>query len=86
MNVKTHGLRKGELVTIAAGSGVGKSSFCRHIALDLLNTSIKLFKINIDNNYNFTFIEFYGTFEAMGYIPNNLRESINFKTEFLLLL
>jgi twinkle protein len=36
LNVKTHGLRKGELVTITAGSGVGKSSFCRHLALDLL--------------------------------------------------
>jgi twinkle protein len=36
LNIKTHGLRKGELVTVTAGSGVGKSSFCRHIALDLL--------------------------------------------------
>ena len=36
LNTKTHGLRKGELVTITAGSGVGKSSFCRHIALHLL--------------------------------------------------
>jgi twinkle protein len=36
LNIKTHGLRKGELVTVTAGSGVGKSSFCRHIALHLL--------------------------------------------------
>jgi len=36
LNIKTHGLRKGELVTITAGSGVGKSSFCRHVALDLI--------------------------------------------------
>jgi len=36
LNIKTHGLRKGELVTITAGSGVGKSSFCRHVALHLL--------------------------------------------------
>jgi len=36
LNKKTHGLRKGELVTITAGSGVGKSSFCRHVALHLL--------------------------------------------------
>jgi twinkle protein len=36
LNQKTHGLRKGELVTITAGSGVGKSSFCRHVALHLL--------------------------------------------------
>ena len=36
LNAKTHGLRKGELVTVTAGSGVGKSSFCRHVALSLL--------------------------------------------------
>ena len=36
LNTKTHGLRKGELVTVTAGSGVGKSSFCRHVALSLL--------------------------------------------------
>ena len=36
LNIKTHGLRKGELTTITAGTGVGKSSFCRHVALDLL--------------------------------------------------
>ena len=36
LNDKTHGLRKGELTTITAGTGVGKSSFCRHVALDLL--------------------------------------------------
>ena len=36
LNIKTHGLRKGELVTITAGTGIGKSSFCRHVALHLL--------------------------------------------------
>lgn len=39
LNIKTHGLRKGELVTITAGSGVGKSSFCRHVALQLLKNN-----------------------------------------------
>lgn len=33
---KTGGIRKGELVTITAGSGIGKSLFCREIAHDLL--------------------------------------------------
>ena len=36
LNVKTHGLRKAELVTVTAGSGIGKSSFCRHVALHLV--------------------------------------------------
>jgi len=32
-----HGIRYGELVTITAGSGIGKSSFCRELATSLLN-------------------------------------------------
>ena len=31
-----HGIRYGELVTITAGSGIGKSSFCRQLATSLL--------------------------------------------------
>ena len=31
-----HGIRKGELCTITAGSGIGKSSFCRELATSLL--------------------------------------------------
>jgi twinkle protein len=34
---KLHGIRAGELVCITAGSGVGKSSFCRELATHLLN-------------------------------------------------
>lgn len=33
---KLHGIRYGELVTITAGSGIGKSSFCRELAVHLL--------------------------------------------------
>lgn len=33
---KLHGIRYGELVTITAGSGIGKSSFCRQLATSLL--------------------------------------------------
>lgn len=33
---KTGGIRKGELVTITAGSGIGKSLFCREIAYKLM--------------------------------------------------
>ena len=31
VNEMTHGLRQGELVTITAGSGIGKSQFCREL-------------------------------------------------------
>jgi twinkle protein len=34
---KLHGIRYGELVTITAGSGIGKSSVCRDLATHLLN-------------------------------------------------
>ena len=34
---KLHGIRHGELVTITAGSGIGKSSFCRELATHLLD-------------------------------------------------
>lgn len=36
LNEKTHGMRRGELVTITAGSGVGKSQICREIAYHLI--------------------------------------------------
>ena len=36
LNEKTHGCRRGELVTVTAGSGIGKSAFMREIAHHLL--------------------------------------------------
>lgn len=36
MQDKLHGIRYGELTTITAGSGIGKSSVCRHLATHLL--------------------------------------------------
>ena len=36
LNDKLHGIRYGELCTITAGSGIGKSSFCRDLATSLL--------------------------------------------------
>ena len=37
VSTKTLGLRRGELVTVTAGSGIGKSAFVREIAFHLLN-------------------------------------------------
>ena len=39
---KTHGIRKGEIVTITAGSGIGKSQFSREISYSLLQKGGKL--------------------------------------------
>ena len=38
LNKFTEGLRKGELVTVTAGSGIGKSLFCKEIAYHLLQS------------------------------------------------
>ena len=38
LNLLLHGIRYGELTTITAGSGIGKSSFCRELATELLQT------------------------------------------------
>ena len=39
LNRLTHGIRKGEIVTFCAGSGIGKSHICKVIAHDILKNS-----------------------------------------------
>lgn len=39
LNKLTYGIRKGELVTVTAGSGLGKSQFMREIVYHILNTT-----------------------------------------------
>ena len=60
LNSKTHGLRKGELVTITAGSGVGKSSFCRHVALELLKQNFSVGYIALEETYKHTALNIMG--------------------------
>lgn len=50
LNEKTKGLRKGELVTVTAGSGIGKSAFVREIAYHLLTTGEKVGMIMLEEN------------------------------------
>lgn len=42
LNDMTHGIRKGELVTITSGSGMGKSSVVREVIYDLLKHGYKI--------------------------------------------
>ena len=37
LQTKLHGMRASSLITVTAGSGIGKSSFCRSVATHLLN-------------------------------------------------
>jgi twinkle protein len=50
LNQKTLGMRRGELVTITAGSGVGKSQVCREIAYELLNRGESIGYIALEEN------------------------------------
>lgn len=50
MNEKTKGLRKGELVTVTAGSGIGKSAFVREIANHLLELGETVGMLMLEEN------------------------------------
>ncbi len=46
----THGFRKAEMTTLAAGSGIGKSSICRHIAHHFLRNGLKVGYIALEES------------------------------------
>jgi twinkle protein len=50
LNEKTKGLRKGELVTVTAGSGIGKSAFVREIAYHLIQNKESVGMIMLEEN------------------------------------
>jgi twinkle protein len=50
MNEKTRGLRRGELVTVTAGSGIGKSAFVREIANHLLEQGETVGMLMLEEN------------------------------------
>ena len=47
---KTHGIRFGELTTITAGTGQGKSTFCRQLATDLLESGERVGYIALEES------------------------------------
>ena len=47
---KTHGIRFGELTTITAGTGQGKSTFCRQLATDLLQSGERVGYIALEES------------------------------------
>ena len=50
MNDKTYGIRKGELVTLTSGTGIGKSSICREIAHHLIINDKKVGYIALEES------------------------------------
>ena len=60
LNTKTRGMRRGELVTITAGSGVGKSQVCREIAYHLSEEGESVGYIALEENVRHTAISIMG--------------------------
>jgi len=52
------GIRKGELITVTAGSGIGKSLFCREIAHHLLKTGETVGYVALEENIKRTVLGF----------------------------
>ena len=50
LNTATRGFRKGEMVTVTAGSGTGKPSICREITHHFLNKGLKVGCINLEES------------------------------------
>jgi twinkle protein len=50
LNALSHGIRKGEIVTLCAGSGIGKSQICKEIAFDLIQRDSTVGYIALEEN------------------------------------
>lgn len=70
---KTRGLRKGELVTVTAGSGIGKSAFVREIAYHLL--------VNQKQNVGMIMLEENPKRTALGLMGIHLNKPIHISKE-----
>ena len=49
---KLHGLRKGEIMTVCAGSGIGKSTMVREIALSLIEQGHSIANVALEDQIN----------------------------------
>lgn len=76
------GIREGELVTFTAGSGIGKSSICRQLAVDLLQSGVKVGYLALEESVRRTALGLMGTalgqpFHLGGFSDEELREAYN---------
>ena len=62
LNNMTQGIRKGEIVTITAGSGIGKSQLCREIAYSLILRNQKVGYLALEENTKRTALGFIGLY------------------------
>lgn len=62
LNDLLHGIRAGELVTLTAGTGVGKSQFCRSLAVHLLQRGLRVGYIALEEGLARTGLSLLGLF------------------------
>jgi twinkle protein len=72
LNEKTHGIRKGEIVTVTAGSGIGKSALTREIAFHLIKQGYRIGYIALEESVKRT---------ALGLMGLELNKPIHLSTE-----
>jgi twinkle protein len=53
---KLHGIRRGELITITAGTGIGKSSLCRQFACHVLEDGGRVGYLALEEHYRTTLL------------------------------
>lgn len=56
----THGLRKGEITTLCAGSGIGKSTFCRELEYWLIQKGLRIGVMALEESVGKTLTELIG--------------------------
>lgn len=72
LNEKTHGIRTSELVTLTAGSGIGKSAVVREIAYNLLQQGERVGMIMLEESVKTT---------ALGLMGLHLNKRLHISTE-----
>ena len=84
LNNLTQGIRKGEIVTITAGSGIGKSQLCREIAYSLILQNQKVGYLALEENTKRTALGFIGLYlnkpihlQNVEYTPEELKEGFD---------
>lgn len=84
LNELTNGLRRGELVTVTAGSGIGKSAFMREIAYHLIKHGDSVGMVMLEENAKRTALGLMGLalnrplhISREGVTPAELRESFD---------
>ncbi len=88
LNKKTKGLRKGELITVTSGSGMGKSAFVREIAMHLIDEKQTVGLLMLEENPRRTMLGLMGIYlnkpihiEREGVTIQDMRKAYDYITK-----